>query len=213
MGIGVLVLGYSASGKSTAMRNFDESEMRILNVAGKPLPFRKHLMKIDNPSYGTIIAALKCNEYNCYVIDDANYLMAFENFARAEEKGYGKFTTMAVNFEKVLTAIRNTSEDTIVYVLMHPDTDEDGRIKPKTIGKMLDNQLTIEGLFSIVLFADMDEDGYHFYTRQHPYAPVKTPIGMFEEQRIDNDLKMVDSIIREYYGLSEAGRRNEVNNG
>ena len=210
MGIGVLVLGYSASGKSTSMRNFSEDEMRILNVAGKPLPFRKHLRKIDNATYGNIIASLKCNDFNCYVIDDANYLMAFENFACAEEKGYGKFTTMAVNFEKVLRAIRNTSDDTIVYVMMHPDTDEDGRIKPKTIGKMLDNQLTIEGLFSIVLFADSDEEGYYFYTRQHPHAPVKTPIGMFENQKIDNDLKLVDSTIREYYGLPAAGKREGV---
>ena len=207
MGIGVLILGYSASGKSTSMRNFAEDEMRVLNVAGKPLPFKKHLKKIDNPSYNTIYAALKCNEYNCYVIDDANYLMAFENFAKAEENGYGKFTTMAVNFEKVLTAIRNTSDDTIVYVMMHPDTDDAGRMKPKTIGKMLDNQLTIEGLFSIVLFAEADEQGYCFITRQHPHAPVKTPIDMFEEQRIDNDLKLVDSTIREYYGLPGAGKR------
>lgn len=209
MGIGVLILGYSASGKSTSMRNFGKDEMRVLNVAGKPLPFKKHLMKIDNPSYGTIYAALKCNEFNCYVIDDANYLMAFENFSKAEENGYGKFTTMAVNFEKVLSAIRNTSEDTIVYVMMHPDTDDNGRLKPKTIGKMLDNQLTIEGLFSIVLFAEADDEGYHFITRQHPHAPVKTPIGMFEEQRIDNDLKAVDTIIREYYDLPKAGKRAE----
>ena len=209
MGIGVLILGYSASGKSTSMRNFNDNEIGVLNVAGKPLPFKKHLNKVDNPPYGKIYATLEANKLNCYVIDDANYLMAFENFSKAEENGYGKFTTMAVNFEKVLTAIRNTSEDTIVYVMMHPDTDENGRIKPKTIGKMLDNQLTIEGLFSIVLFAEADEQGYHFITRQHPHAPVKTPIGMFEEQRIDNDLKAVDTTIREYYNLPKAGKRAE----
>ena len=209
MGIGVLILGYSASGKSASMRNFNDNEIGVLNVAGKPLPFKKYLNKVDNPPYGQIYATLEANKLNCYVIDDANYLMAFENFSKADENGYGKFTTMAVNFEKVLTAIRNTSYDTIVYVMMHPDTDENGRLKPKTIGKMLDNQLTIEGLFSIVLFADVDEQGYHFITRQHPHAPVKTPMDMFKEQRIDNDLKAVDTTIREYYGLPKAGKRVE----
>lgn len=201
MGTTVLILGHSGSGKSTSLRNFNEGEVGIFNVAGKPLPFRKRLNKADRPLYGTIMGSLQKNAMRAYVIDDANYLMAFENFRKAKEKGYDKFTDMALHFEQLLEAANSTNEDTIVYVLMHPDYDEAGRMKPKTIGKMLDNQLTVEGMFPIVLEAARDEQGFCFVTKSDGTTPVKAPMGMFEEARIDNDLKAVDSAIREYWGM------------
>lgn len=202
MGVAVLVLGHSGSGKSTSLRNFEEGEVGIFNVAGKPLPFRKRLTKSDHADYKTIVASLKANKLNAYVIDDANYLMAFQNFAMAKQTGYGKFTDMAVNFEKMLEAINHTNENTVVYVLMHPDYDESGRMKPKSIGKMLDNQLCIEGMFPIVLLADNDESGYHFVTKSDGTTPAKAPMGMFGDDVIDNDLKAVDTSIREYYAMA-----------
>lgn len=202
MGVSVLILGHSGSGKSTSLRNFKTDEVRVLNVAGKPLPFRQKLLKIDRPDYSMIRNALKDNGCHAFIIDDANYLMAFQNFALAKQKGYDKFTDMAVSFEQLLEAANAAPDDTITYFLMHPDYDESGRMKPKSIGKMLDNQLTIEGMFPIVLLAYQDDSGYHFATKSDGTNPVKAPMGMFEDAVIDNDLKSVDTIIRDYWGMA-----------
>ena len=201
MGVSVLILGHSGSGKSTSLRNFDKEDVRVLNVAGKPLPFRKHLLKINKPDYEMVKRAIKSGEAMAYVVDDANYLMAFQNFAKAKEKGFDKFTEMAVNFEQLLEAANDAPDGTITYILMHPDYDESGRMKPKSIGKMLDNQLTIEGMFPIVLMAFQDDNGYHFATKSDGNNPVKAPMGMFEDEVIDNDLKLVDDAIRDYWDL------------
>lgn len=210
MGVTVLILGHSGTGKSTSLRNFEPGEMGIFNVAGKRLPFKKALPSIDTKNYDTIKKGLAGNKSRAYVIDDANYLMAFENFAKAQQSGYGKFTDMAVNFEQLLeVAAMNTDADTIIYFLMHPDYDEGGRMKPKTIGKMLDNQLTVEGMFPIVLLAVHDTEGYGFLTHDPGNTPVKTPLGMFDDDRIDNDLKAVDSVIRDYYGMAPLAGDND----
>ena len=209
MGVSVLVLGHSGAGKSSSLREFERGEIGIFNVAGKPLPFRKKLGKIDHAAYNQIHQALAANELRAYVVDDANYLMAFQNFRLAKQTGYGKFVDMAVNFEQLLEAANATDENTIVYFFMHPDYDESGRLKAKTIGKMLDNQLTIEGMFPIVLLADKDDSGFHFFTQSDGTTPVKTPMGMFDEAKIDNDLKLVDSTIREYWGMEPLTKAGE----
>lgn len=201
MGVSCLILGHSGSGKSSSLRNFNEGEIGIFNVAGKPLPFRKKLTKLDKAAYNQIHQSLAKNAMRAYVVDDANYLMAFQNFRLAKQTGYGKFTDMAVNFELLLEEANGTNEDTIVYFFMHPDFDESGRMKAKTIGKMLDNQLTIEGMFPIVLLADRDDAGFHFYTQSDGTTPVKTPMGMFDEAIIDNDLRYVDAVIRDYWQM------------
>ena len=202
MGVSVLILGHSGSGKSTSLRNFDEGEVGIFNVAGKPLPFRKRLAKLDRCQYNQIHQSLAANKLRAYVVDDANYLMAFQNFRLAKQQGYGKFTDMAVNFEQLLEAANATDENTVVYFMMHPDYDDAGRMKAKTIGKMLDNQLTIEGMFPVVLLADRDDAGFHFITQTDGTTPVKTPMGMFGDAVIDNDLKAVDAAIRDYWGMA-----------
>nr|DAG32713.1 MAG TPA: AAA domain protein [Caudoviricetes sp.] len=201
MGIPVLILGESGSGKSTSMRNFAPSELTVFNVANKLLPFRKKLNVINNAGYGTIGKELQKQEKKIYVIDDSQYLLAFELFNRAKEKGYDKFTDIAVRFEKMLDyIIKGTPEDCIVYLLHHCETTDTGKIKAKTVGKMLDNQLTVEGLFSIVLYAFVEDDKHLFRTTNDGFCPAKAPMGMFEPI-IDNDLKFVDTTIREYYKL------------
>lgn len=201
MGIPVLILGESGSGKSTSMRNFDPSELTVFNVANKLLPFRKKLNVINNAGYGTIGKELQKQEKKIYVIDDSQYLLAFELFNRAKEKGYDKFTDIAVRFEKMLDyIIKGTPKDCIVYLLHHCETTDTGKIKAKTVGKMLDNQLTVEGLFSIVLYAFVEDDKHLFRTTNDGFCPAKAPMGMFEPI-IDNDLKFVDTTIREYYKL------------
>ena len=206
MGIAVLILGESGSGKSASMRNFVESDVRILNVASKPFPFRNvnKLKKADKATYSMIKGAVSSGKSLSYVVDDAQYLMAFESFEKANETGYTKFTNMAKNYEEMLRYIQEeTTPDTIVYIMQHIETDENGKVKAKTLGKMLDQQLTIEGLFTIVLLCKADRNKHYFVTQSDGTNPCKSPMGMFDEIEIDNDLKLVDDAIREYYGLKE----------
>lgn len=199
MGIPVLVIGESGSGKSTSLRNFDIEEVGIFNVAGKPLPFKKKLNKVNNARYGTILKILSDPKLKKYVIDDSQYLMAFESFDHAKETGYGKFTNMALNFKNLIDfVIRKTPDDVIVYFLHHTERTDDGRLKAKTLGKMLDNQLTVEGLFSIVLLCQAEGSEHYFVTNSDGTNPAKSPMEMFE-MRIPNDLKEVDKAIREYW--------------
>lgn len=125
-------------------------------------------------------------------------------FNRAKETGYGKFTDIALRFRNMLDfIIKRLPDDIIVYFLHHSEETDSGKIKAKTIGKMLDNQLTVEGLFSIVLYCKADSGKHIFETQSDGYTTAKTPMDMFERE-IDNDLKAVDKTIREYYGLNES---------
>lgn len=202
MGIPVMVLGASGSGKSTSLRNFTADEIGIFNVASKPLPFRGNLKKVDKASYALITKVLKDNKLRCYAIDDSQFLMVFDEFNRAKETGYQKFTDFALNFYNLVqTVINDTSPDTIVYFLHHTEVDDFGHVKAKTVGKMIDNKLTLEGMFSVVLLCGTDGKEHWFETQSDGVNTAKTPLDMFETNRIDNDLKMVDNTIREYWNL------------
>ena len=206
MGVCVLVLGDSGSGKSTSLRNFEPDEVGILNVMGKPLPFRKKLPKVDHAGYGTIQQALKTNKLRAYVIDDSGYLMQLENFRRAKETGYQKFTDMALNFEKVIEQAAQTDEDTIVYLLHHYDApDANGARHPKTIGRMLDEKFNIEGACPIVIQSTIQDGKHVFVTRGDGFNGAKAPMDMLPDV-MDNDLKAVDTAIREYWGLKPLKR-------
>ena len=202
MGIPVLILGESGSGKSASLRNFDPAEVGIFNVASKPLPFRKKLKVANNATYSMIMKSLGAPSLKTYVIDDSQYLLAFEFFDRAKETGYQKFTDIALNFRNLIQfVITQTPPDVIVYFLHHLERYDDGHTKAKTIGRMLDEKLTVEGLFSIVLMAQTDGKAHWFLTQNDGYSTVKTPMEMFSDVKIDNDLKLVDTTIREYYDM------------
>lgn len=203
MGIPVLILGESGSGKSASLRNFSPEDVGIFNVASKPMPFRSKLPCYNHASYQLIISALSKPSRKAFVIDDSQYLMCFEQFARAKETGYQKFTDMAMNFYNLVKfVIDHTPDDVVVYFLHHTETNDMGKIKAKTLGKMLDNQLTLEGLFSVVLLCKTDGERHYFETQSDGYTTCKSPMGMFPPE-IDNDLKMVDSSIREYFELNK----------
>ena len=211
MGIPVLILGESGSGKSASLRNFKKDEIGVINVASKPLPFKTdikpyNVSKIaktdaEHDRYDLTKNALIKSKTKSMAIDDSQYLLAFDSFDKAQEIGYTKFTTMAVNFERLIEfCINDLPEDKIVYFLHHCEVTEFGKTKAKTIGKMLDNQLTVEGLFSIVLLCKNDGQTYKFITQSDGTTTAKSPMGMFERET-ENDLKMVDTTIREYYSL------------
>lgn len=204
MGIPVLILGESGTGKSASLRNFEPDDVSIFNVAAKPLPFRKKLPIKSTSDYNIICQGIAQSQKKAFVIDDSQYLLCFESFAKAKEIGYGKFTDMALHFYNLVQfVIRQTPPDVIVYFLHHTETDGNtGKVKAKTMGKMLDNQLTLEGLFSIVLMAYTDGKKHTFITQSDGFTTAKSPMEMFPVE-IDNDLKAVDQAIREYYELNK----------
>ena len=200
MGVAVLILGESGSGKSTSLRNFDEGEIGIFNIMGKPLPFRKKLARADHANYGTIQQSLAANKLRAYAIDDAGYLMQLENFRRIKEAGFTKFSEMARNFESVIEEATKTDEDTIVYIMMHYDTDSNGKQKPRTIGKLLDEKFCIEGACPIVIQSTIQDGKHVFVTKGDGLNCAKAPMDMLPDV-MDNDLKAVDSAIREFWGM------------
>lgn len=210
MGLASLILGESGSGKSTSLRNFDKSEVLVFNIADKVLPFRKKLNVINlrkasySERYSLIKQYISKYQEKCkvFVIDDSQYLMAFEMFDRAKETGYNKFTDIALDFKNLLDFVQtSTNDDVTVYLLHHTEMTDTGKIKAKTSGKMIDNQLTLEGLFSIVLMTRSYDGNFKFVTKSDGLDPVKTPMEMFNDGEIDNDLKLVDKTIREYYDM------------
>ena len=208
MGKKILIIGRSGSGKSASMRNFAKGEVGIVSVQGKELPFKSDLPtfapKMSEQTlnkYPEVMAAIRQASAKVLVIDDANYLMSDEFMNRSGEKGYEKFTQLAQNFYQMLQACDELPDDTTVYIMMHYELDSDGYEKPKTIGKLLDEKIVIEGLFTTVLKAACINGEYVFLTRTAGNDCVKSPIGMFEDAQIPNDLKEVDRTIRDYYDM------------
>lgn len=201
MAIIVMIYGQSGTGKSTSLRNFKPEDVCIVNVSGKPMPFKNKHKTFNTDDYMAIDAAIKKAPAKSIVIDDATYLMTGEYMRTAKVTGYQKFTDMALNYYTLVKSAAALPSDKIVYFMGHSDTDANGNEKFKTIGKMLDEKVTLEGMFTIVLKTVVTDGKYQFSTRNSGQDTVKTPLGMFNDVLIDNDLAMVDKTIREYYGI------------
>ena len=205
MGQSVLILGETGSGKSYSISGFDTEEVGIFAVEKSFLPFKKEFKIAKHATYETIMNVFKNDpKLKSYIIDDSQYLLVNEMFDRAQDTGYGKFTDIALHFRNLIHFINHQlPDDVIVYFLHHTETDSNtGKIKAKTVGKMLDNQLTVEGCFTIVLLCSAEGAEHYFITQSDGYTTAKSPDGMFDI-RIPNDLKAVDTAIREYYGIAE----------
>lgn len=183
------------------MRNCTSDRFGIINVQGKPLPFKTDLKTYNTDVYGDIINALKVAKTPSIVIDDSQYLMSHEYMYRASETGYQKYSEIGQHFFQLLETIRMLPNDRIVYLMHHIDRSDDGYEKAKTVGKMVDNYICVEGCFSIVLKAVANKQGYFFRTKTNGFDSVKTPLGLFDAEEIDNDIVMVDDKIREFYGI------------
>ena len=205
MGTKVLILGESGTGKSASMRNFQSDEVLLINVAKKSLPFKTKGGKfetLNSDDYLVIQKKLKATDKKVVVIDDSQYLMANEFMRRATEKGFDKFTEIAQNYWELMQVIDNLPDDKIVYVLSHIERDQNGNEKVKTIGKLLDEKITLEGLYAIVLKTQVTDGKYYFQTQNNGTDTCKSPMGLFNSFLIENDLKMVDTLLRDYYDLS-----------
>ena len=199
----VLLIGKSGSGKSASLRNFKKDEIAIANVLGKPLPFKSDLEAPKVDDYNVILKAIEKTDKKVIVIDDANYLITNEFMNKSSVKGFDKYNEMGNNFFNLINGIKNVEGGKTVYLIMHEDTDDEGNVKPKTIGKLLDDKVNIQGMFTICIRAMFDNGNYIFRLKTNGQDCVKTPIGLFEEEQIENDLKLVDEKIREYYELDK----------
>ena len=215
MGVPVLIIGKSGTGKSRSMKNCVGKDFGLIRVLNKPLPFRWKIAGSVCNDYTKIKAAIKSTQWpKSIVIDDAGYLITgqFMDGHNTTGKGnavFGLYNQLADDFYRLIRCIADEApEDRIVYVVMHEDTNEFGDIKPKTIGKLLDEKVCLEGMFTIVLRAVKGER-YVFVTQSRDGAVSKSPDDMFPEIEIDNDLLMVDNTIREYYGIENPKNKKE----
>lgn len=215
MSIATLILGESGTGKSYSMRNMSPDDTLLIQCVKKSLPFKPGKWKLLDSTGGNIyisdnwqhiISAMQKTKRKVIVIDDFQYMMANEFLKRSSEKGYDKFTDMAVHVHEVLTCANNLPDDVRVYLLSHTNSGDDGVKRMKTIGKMLDEKIVPEGLFTIVLRTFVEGGQFYFSTVNNGQDTVKSPVGLFQSQRIDNDLDFVDKSICEYYGLKEASK-------
>jgi len=225
MGQGILIIAESGAGKSTSIEALDPKETFIINVANKPLPFKGWRKKYvtwskenpggnlyDKASPESIEACLryvseKRPEIKNIVIDDFQYMSSFEFFDKVDEKGYEKFTKIGAHLARVARLPKDLRDDLMIFILTHAEeaTDMDGkrRLKAKTIGKMVDEKLTLEGLFSIVLFGKVkkNKEGeirYVFETQTNGENTCKSPRGMFTTLEIENNLQVVRQAILDY---------------
>lgn len=205
----VLLIGASGSGKSTSLRNFKGDEVAVVNVLGKPLPFKSDIKAGKCDNYETILKAIASTPKKTIVIDDANYLITNEFMNKASVKGYDKYNELASNFWNLINGIKNVEGGKTVYLIMHEDTDEFGNVKPKTIGKLLDDKCNIQGLFTICIRSMYENGNYIFRLKTNGQDCVKTPFGMFENETMENDLKEFDKVVREYYELDKVEEKKE----
>lgn len=213
MSIAVLILGNSGSGKSTSLRNLDPAKTFLVQCIKKPLPFKADGWKqrITLKSPGNIFRTsdpveierlMRQSPQEVFVVDDYQAVMVNELMTRSSETGYGKFTDIGKNAWNIFNAAGEVAEHRRVYILAHTQTDELGQVRMKTVGKLVDQHIVPEGFFTIVLRTDVINGNYTFATQTNGQDCCKSPIGMFNDMHIPNDLAEVDKAICEFYGLT-----------
>ena len=218
MSIACMILGQSGTGKTASLRNLDPAHTLLIQAVKKPLPFRSKgwtwFDKEANPHGNifvtdqatTIIKLMRGTKRSVIVLDDFQYILANEFMRRVLDKesgnaAFAKYNEIAHNAWSILMAASQLSDDKRVYILGHTQEDDSGRIKAKTIGKLLDEKITIEGLLTIVLRTAVINGQYLFSTKNNGADTVKTPMGLFEDEHIENDLAAADAAIYSYYDL------------
>lgn len=197
----VFILGDSGSGKSTSLRNLKKDDVSVMSITGKELPFKTDIKVNSTRSYDSVRQWIQSVDKPIMVLDDANYLMSNFEFSTIGEQGYGKFARNALGMVQVFDAMISKESDQTFYVMAHTDKDpETGQLSFKTTGKMVSEKYNPSGVTNIVLEAMFDADSEEFVFRTKADGRgVKSPLGMFKEPMVPNDLKEVNKIITEFY--------------
>lgn len=214
MSVATLIIGESGTGKTASLRNLDPADTLLIQPVRKPLPFRNPAWAYFDREHARagnvfvtdrsaeIVALMRRTARSVIVLDDFQYVLANEFMRRSEEKGYDKFSDIGRHAWDILNAANDMPAHVRVYVIGHTQADELGHTKVKTIGRLLDEKIVVEGMFTIVLRTVVQNGVYLFSTRNNGSDTVKSPMGMFEHELIDNDLASVDAAVVDYYGLT-----------
>jgi hypothetical protein len=214
MAIPCLIIGKSGTGKSASLERCQDKDWNLIRVINKPLPFKGKIDGWHTDDYQTLIRCLKTSKAKSIVIDDAGYLIT-NHFMRGHSNSgtgnaiYSFYNTIADCFWNLIQTIMSLPDDKIVYVIMHEETDENGDTRPKTIGKLLDEKVCIEGMFTIALRCVIENGEHLFVTQTENRAVSKSPKGMFDDIKIPNDLRYVDEHIRDYYDIAKINYSDE----
>lgn len=213
MSYGCLILGESGTGKTCSLRNLDPKNTLLIQPVRKPLPFRStgwkeikqkgdgnKILVCSNPQ--AIINCMHASPFDVIVVDDWQYILASMYMAARNVKGFDKFTEIGGAGFDIAKAASELAENKRVYVLAHTTSDEFGNTRIKTLGKLLDDKIVVEGMFTTVLRTHVENGRYLFSTQNSGSDTVKSPMGMFSEKYIENDLAAIDQIICDYYGIT-----------
>ena len=206
MAIPVLIIGKSGSGKSASMMNLKPEDVALISVLGKPLPFKGKFDQYVTDDSAKIIGAIKMTTRNIVVVDDAGYVMTNMFMRDHAATGGGNsvfslYNSIGDKFWNIIESVRALPEDKRVYFIMHEEQNDFGSIRPKTIGKMIDEKVCLEGMFTICLRCIVSNGKHIFRTKSDGLDVAKSPIGMFKDEEIPNDLAEVDKAICEYYEI------------
>lgn len=202
----ILIYGKSGSGKTRSLCNFAEDEIFYVNVTGKRPPFRKKFKyEFKSADVEMIKKGLSKMPCKTAVIDDSTYIMTNRFMAghskpKSGSSSFDLYNDIADEFFGLLNYIKTQlPDDVLVYIIMHEDTNDYGDTKLRTIGKLLDQKVCIEGMATTVLRCVTQDKEHYFLTRTDGSDITKSPEGMFEDEKIPNDLKLVTDKIRDYY--------------
>ena len=220
MSYACLILGESGTGKTCSLRNLDPKNTLLIQPVRKPLPFRStgwkeikqkgdgnNILVCSNPQ--AIINCMHASPFDVIVVDDWQYILASMYMAARNVKGFDKFTEIGGAGFDIAKAASELGENKRVYVLAHTTSDEFGNTRIKTLGKLLDDKIVVEGMFTTVLRTHVENGRYLFSTQNSGSDTVKSPMGMFSEQYIENDLAVIDRVIRDYYGITNEKENEE----
>lgn len=220
MSYATLVLGESGTGKTCSLRNLDPKNTLMIQPVRKPLPFRStgwkeikqkgdgnNILVCSNPQ--AIINCMHASPFDVIVVDDWQYILASMYMAARNVKGFDKFTEIGGAGFDIAKAASELGENKRVYVLAHTTSDEFGNTRIKTLGKLLDDKIVVEGMFTTVLRTHVENGRYLFSTQNSGSDTVKSPMGMFSEQYIENDLAAIDRVICDYYGITNEKENEE----
>ena len=220
MSYACLILGESGTGKTCSLRNLDPKNTLLIQPVRKPLPFRStgwkeikqkgdgnNILVCSNPQ--AIINCMHASPFDVIVVDDWQYILASMYMAARNVKGFDKFTEIGGAGFDMAKAASELGENKRVYVLAHTTSDEFGNTRIKTLGKLLDDKIVVEGMFTTVLRTHVENGRYLFSTQNSGSDTVKSPMGMFSEQYIENDLAAIDRVICDYYGITNEKETEE----